>query len=50
MTPTLEERRIPGEATLVLEQRLGVLVVAVAVGLLVIGLDRYGIINVVGGH
>jgi small neutral amino acid transporter SnatA (MarC family) len=43
-------RRIPGEATLVLEQLLGVLLVAVAVELLVIGLGQYGIINVVGGH
>jgi multiple antibiotic resistance protein len=42
--------RLPTEATLVLEQLLGVLLVAVAVELVVIGLDGFGIIEVAGRH
>jgi small neutral amino acid transporter SnatA (MarC family) len=38
--------RLPAEATLVLEQLLGVLLVAVAVELVVIGLTQYGILDV----
>lgn len=43
-------RRLPPEATLVLEQLLGVLLVAVAVELVVIGLDAFGIISVAARH
>lgn len=42
--------RIPPEATLVLEQLLGVLLVAVAVELIVIGLGAFGIIDVPVRH
>ena len=42
--------RLPREATLVLEQLLGVLLVAVAVELLVIGLGGFGIIDVPARH
>ena len=42
--------RLPTEATLVLEQLLGVLLVAVAVELLVIGLNAYGIIDIPARH
>jgi multiple antibiotic resistance protein len=38
--------RLPPEATLVLEQLLGVLLVAVAVELIVIGLGAFGIVDV----
>ena len=38
--------RLPAEATLVLEQLLGVLLVAVAVELVVIGLTQYGVLDV----
>lgn len=41
--------RLPPEATLVLEQLIGVLLVAVAVELLVIGLGAFGIIDVTAG-
>jgi multiple antibiotic resistance protein len=42
--------RLPAEATLVLEQLLGVLLVAVAVELIVIGLGAFGIVDVPPGH
>jgi multiple antibiotic resistance protein len=42
--------RVPPEATLVLEQLLGVLLVAVAVELVVIGLSGFGIIDVPVRH
>jgi multiple antibiotic resistance protein len=42
--------RLPREATLVLEQLLGVLLVAVAVELIVIGLSSFGIVDVPGRH
>jgi multiple antibiotic resistance protein len=42
--------RLPPEATLVLEQLLGVLLVAVAVELVVIGLGAFGIIDVPVRH
>jgi len=42
--------RLPREATLVLEQLLGVLLVAVAVELIVIGLSAFGIVDVPGRH
>ena len=42
--------RIPPEATLVLEQLLGVLLVAVAVELIVIGLAAFGIVDIPVRH
>ena len=42
--------RLPREATLVLEQLLGVLLAAVAVELIVIGLGQFGIVDVPGRH
>jgi len=42
--------RLPAEATLVLEQLLGVLLVAVAVELVVIGLAGFGILDIPARH
>jgi multiple antibiotic resistance protein len=42
--------RLPLEATLVLEQLLGVLLVAVAVELVVVGLAAYGIVDIPARH